>query len=313
MKPSKSLLLLLLAVTFGFARASWAQQDALLIGPGDMVHITVLDAPELEQHARVTESGEVPLMVGGNAKIAGMTPEQAANAIGTQLVNEHFLVNPKISVVVEQFATQNISVLGEVRQPGSYPVTAAKTVAEVLALAGGLQADADRNVIIQRHGTGEMVTYYSSNWPLTVPDSAAPGVKPANAEALHTRETMVYPGDTVRVAKAELVFALGDLGRPGGFPIYNNDSHLTVLQLVSLAGGANHTASLGHVRLVRRGPDGKIEDIKLPLGDMQKGKHPDEVLQANDILYVPFSFTKNAALGVTSILAAATNASVFVF
>jgi polysaccharide export outer membrane protein len=290
-----------------------AQQESLLIGPGDMVHVSILDAPELEERARVTDAGELPLMIGGKVKIAGMTPEKAADVIGTDLVAQHLLVNPKILVTVEQYATQNLSILGEVRLPGVYPVTAPKTVAEALALAGGLMPDADRNIVIQRHSTGELVTYYSSNSPLTVPDSAAPGVKPTNASALRSRDTMVYPGDTLRVSRAELVFAIGDFFRPGGFPIVNNDSHLTVLQLVALAGGAEPNARLGQARLVRKLPDGKLEDIKLSLGEMQKGKKPDEVLQANDILYVPFSFTKNAAMGAIQLAAAATNASVFAF
>ena len=304
-----SLVCLILLLSGSYLRA----QESLLIGPGDMVHILVMDAPELEQHSRVTDSGEVPLMMGGNVKIGGLTPEQAASAIGKYMVNQHYLVNPNITVTVDQFATQNISVLGEVRVPGAYAVTTSKTVEEALALAGGLLPDASRQVVIQRHGTGQMVTYYSSNSPLTTPDSAAPGVNPANDAALRTRDTLVNPGDILRVSRAELVFALGDLGRPGGFPIVNNDAHLTVLQLVALAGGANHTASLGNVRLVRKDPDGKLVEIKLSLGDMQKGKKPDQVLQANDILYVPFSFGKNAALGVAQIGAAATGASAVIF
>jgi polysaccharide export outer membrane protein len=290
-----------------------AQQESMLIAPGDMVHIQILDAPELEQHARVTDAGNVPLMVGGNVKIVSMTPQQAADAIGKALVYQHYLVNPRVAVNVEQFAEQNISVLGEVRLPGAYPVTAPKSVAEALALAGGLMPDANRNVVIQRHGTGEMVTYYSSNSPTTVPDSAAPGVNPSTASALRQRDTLVYPGDIIRVARAELVFAIGDFGRPGGFSVVNNDAKLTVLQLVALAGGANKTAALGSARLVRKSPDGKLTEIKLPLGAMQKGKKPDEVLQANDVLYVPFSYLKNSFLGISAVETAAASASVFAF
>jgi polysaccharide biosynthesis/export protein len=310
LKTSISLFCLLLLV--GAARLG-AQQESLLIGPGDMIHIVILDAPELEQHARVTDSGEVPLLAGPKVKIGSMTPEQAAEAIGKALVDQHYLVNPKIAVTVEQYATQNVSVLGEVKLPGVYPVTTAKTVAEVLAFAGGLLPDADRSIVIQRHGTGELITYYSSNSPTKFPDSSAPGVKPANASVLRERDTMVYPGDILRVSRAELVFAIGDFNRPGGFPIINNDSQLTVLQLVAMAGGARPTARLGQVRLVRKGSDGKLEDLKLSLGEMEKGKKPDMVLQANDVLYVPFSFGKNAAMGAVSIAAAATNASAVAF
>jgi polysaccharide biosynthesis/export protein len=290
-----------------------AQQESLLIGPGDMVHILVMDSPELEQHSRITDSGEVPLMMGGSIKIGGETPEQAADTIGKYMVNQHYLVDPRISVTVEQFAAQNISVIGEVRLPGAYPVTSAKTVAESLALGGGLMPDADRNIVIQRHGTGELITYYSSNSPTVIPDSVANGVKPDASSALRRRDAMVYPGDTVRVARAEMVFGLGDLLKPGGFPIVNNDSNITVLQLLSLCGGANKTAALGGAHLVRKGPDGKLQDIKLSIGDMEKGKKPDQVLQANDIVYVPFSFGKNAALGVVGIAAAATGASIYAF
>jgi polysaccharide export outer membrane protein len=311
MKSTK-LFVSLLGLLLPLGGAQLKAQESLLIGPGDLVHIVVLDAPELEQHSRVTDSGELPLIMGGSVKISGETPEQAADAIGKYMVDQKYLVNPKIAVTVEQFASQNISVIGEVRLPGAYPATAPKTVEEALALGGGLMPDADRHIIIQRHATGEFVTYYSSNLPTVTPDSMAKGDHPDNT-SLRIRDTMVYPGDVVRVARAEMVFAVGDFGRPGGFPIVNNDANLTVLQLISLAGGANKSARLGEARLVHKDPDGKIEDIKLSLGEIEKGKQPDRVLRANDVLYVPFSFAKWNALGAVSILAAATNVAGFVF
>ncbi|MFT4111481.1 polysaccharide biosynthesis/export family protein [Silvibacterium sp.] len=317
MKSLKNFVWLMVVLAGGalslHAQVAQQPQDSLLIAPGDLVHISILDAPELEQHARVTDNGNLPLMVGGNVKVAGMTPLQASEAIGAALVAQHYLVNPRVAVTVAQYAEQNISVLGEVRLPGAYPVTSPKSVAEVLALAGGLQQDADRNVVIQRHGTGEMVTYYSSNQPTLVPDSAAPGLKPAAAEALRVRDTMVYPGDVVRVARAELVYAIGDFNKPGGFPIVNNDSKLTVLQLVAFAGGADKSASVGKARLVRKDPEGRPYLIKLNLGDMEKGKKPDMTLQANDIIYLPFSFAKNSLLGISSVETAAATASVYAF
>jgi polysaccharide biosynthesis/export protein len=290
-----------------------AQRESLLIGSGDMVHIVIFDAPELEQHARVTDSGEVPLLMGGNVKIASLSPEQAGAAIGKALVDGHLLVNPRVSVTVDQYATQNVSVIGEVRAPGAYPITTGRTVGEVLALAGGLMPDADRKILIQRRGSGDYFTYFFSNSPLVTPDSVAAGANPAKSVTLVTRDTLVYPGDTVRVSKAELVFALGDLGRPGGFPVVNNDSNLTVLQLVALAGGTAHTAVPSHARLIRKTPDGGFQEIPLPLSDMQKGKKPDQLLQANDILYVPFSYMRNAALGLTALAAAATTAAIYAY
>lgn len=303
---------LLAILLLGFAPYLRAQ-ESLLIGPGDMVHIQIFDAPELEQHVRVTDSGEIPLLMGGNVKVASLTPDQASAAIVKAMVDAKLLVEPRVSVTVEQFATQNVSVIGEVKTPGAYPITTGHTVGEVLALAGGLMPDADRRVLIQRRGTGEYLTYFFSNSPLTTPDSVAPGANPAKASTLVTRDTLVYPGDTVRVSKCELVFALGDLGRPGGFPVVNNDANLTVLQLIALAGGTAHTSVPSEARLIRRTPDGGYKEIPLPLAAMQKGKKPDEALQANDIVYVPFSFLRNAALGMTAIAAAATTAAIYTY
>lgn len=286
-------------------------QESLLIGPGDLVHVVYFDAGELNQQSRVTDAGDFPLIMGGNIRIAGLTPEQAANKIASFMVSSHYLVNPRVSVTIDSYATQSVSVLGAVHLPGAYPITTGRTISEVLALAGGLLPDADRTIVVQRRVTGEMLTFYSANSPLTTPDSSAPGVKRTGATQLLSREVMVFPGDTVRVAHAELVYVLGDVGRPGGFPIVNNDAPLTVLQLISLAGATNKTASPARARLIRKLPDGKYEDLHLPLSAMQKGKKSDEPLQAGDIIYVPFSYVKNALLGVTGLVSSAGSATIY--
>lgn len=295
---------------FCFAVIGVQAQESLLIGPGDLVHVTYFDAGELNQQSRVTDAGDFPLLMGGNIRIAGLTPEQAAAKIAAFMSSSHYLVNPRVVVTVDTYATQSVSVLGAVHLPGAYPIATGKTISEVLALAGGLLPDADRTVVVQRRVTGELLTFYNANSPLTTPDSSAPGVKRTGTTLL-TREVMVYPGDTVRVAHAELVYVLGDVGRPGGFPIVNNDAPLTVLQLISLAGATNKTASPNSARLIRKLPDGKFEDIHLPLSSMQKGKQADRPLQAGDIIYVPFSYLKNALLGIGNIASAAGSATIY--
>jgi polysaccharide export outer membrane protein len=166
----------------------------------------------------------------------------------------------------------------------------------VLALAGGLMPDADHNVSIEHRIGNQHVSYYVAN----------------AVEAKSKDAVQVYPGDVVRVARAELVFAIGDLGKPGGFPVINNDQHLTVLQLVAMAGGLNKTAAIGRVRLVRTQPDGSHKETKIPLNDIQKGKKTDIALQANDVLYVPFSYMRNTALGVTGVIASTSSAAIYV-
>jgi polysaccharide export outer membrane protein len=294
-KVCGSFFLFFIALALG-STAHGQQTDSLLIGPGDLLHIVVFDSPELEQHPRVTDSGFVPLLVGGSIKVASLSPEQAARAIEKAFLDQHLMLHPQVSVTVEQYATQNVSVIGDVRLPGAYPIITGHTVEEVLALAGGLMPDADHNVSIERRIGNQHVSYYVAN----------------AVEAKSKDAVQVYPGDVVRVARAELVFAIGDLGKPGGFPVINNDQHLTVLQLVAMAGGLNKTAAIGRVRLVRTQPDGSHKETKIPLNDIQKGKKTDIALQANDVLYVPFSYMRNTALGVTGVIASTSSAAIYV-
>ena len=197
---------------------------------------------------------------------------------------------------VEAYATQNASVMGEVQKPGVYEIDTARKVVDVLALAGGLTYMADRNITIQRFGgSKQKVEYYYSN---------------AGKTAL-SEDPMVYPGDTVVVSKAAVVYVLGDVSKPGGYPISTNNSKMTVLQAIAMAGYANHTAAIGKSKLVRETPTG-VQEIDLPVGAMQKGKTPDLALLPDDVVYVPFSFMRNIGVNGQGILASATSAAIYI-
>jgi polysaccharide export outer membrane protein len=273
-----------------------AQNESLLIGPGDLLHLQVYDTPEMEQRARVTDAGTIPFSFLGSVRVSGMTPEQAAEQIQRRLVAAGVMLHPQVTVRVEAFATQNASVMGQVQKPGIYEIDTARKVVEVLALAGGLTDLADRHITIQRFGPAKQkVEYYYSNTALTALSD----------------DPMVYPGDTVIVPKAAVVYVLGDVSKPGGYPISTNNSRMTVLQAVALAGYANHTASVGKSRLVRETDDG-VEEIDLQLGQIQKGKKPDVALLPDDVVYIPFSFMRNIGINGQGILASAASAAIYI-
>jgi polysaccharide export outer membrane protein len=273
-----------------------AQNESLLIGPGDLLHLQVYDTPEMEQRARVTDAGTIPFSFLGSVGVSGMTPEQAADQIQHRLVAAGVMLHPQVTVRVEAYATQNASVMGQVQKPGIYEVDTARKVVEVLALAGGLTDLADRHITIQRFGPAKQkVEYYYSNAALTALSD----------------DPMVYPGDTVIVPKAAVVYVLGDVSKPGGYPISTNNSRMTVLQAVALAGYANHTAAVGKSRLVRETDDG-VEEIDLQLSEIQKGKKPDVALLPDDVVYVPFSFMRNIGINGQGILASAASAAIYI-
>jgi polysaccharide export outer membrane protein len=273
-----------------------AQNESLLIGRGDLLHLQVYDTPEMEQHARVTDSGSIPFSFLGNVSVSGLTPAQAAEQIEHRLVAAGIMLHPQVTVRVEAYATQNASVMGQVQKPGSYEIDTGRKVVDVLAMAGGLLDIADRHITIQRFGAPQQkVEYYYSNSALT---------------AL-SEDPMVYPGDTVIVPKAAVVYVLGDVSKPGGYPINTNNSTMTVLQAIALAGYANHTAAVGKSKLVRETAAGVVE-IDLQVNAMQKGKKPDVALLADDVVYVPFSFMRNIGINGQGILASATSAAIYI-
>lgn len=282
-------LLLLLSV---FASAQTA--ESILIGPGDMLHIQVFDTPELEQHARVTDDGNVPLIFLGNVHVAGLTPEAASRLIETDLQQKQYMKHPQVTVNIEQFSTQGVLVSGQVAHPGSYQIDTSRPVLDVLSLAGGLTDVANRQVTIERHGTGERVQYFVSN----------------NPEEAFDHSVLIHPGDKVMVPKASVAYMLGDVNRPGGYAFTNNKSQLTALQMLALAGGTPPTARPAVARLIRRNGDGYTEK-EIQLSDMAKGKAPDFLLEPDDIIYVPYSYLKNMAMNAAQIASAAGSAAVY--
>jgi polysaccharide export outer membrane protein len=292
MRAFRSLLFL-----FCCAACCYAQTESLTIGRGDTLHLKVLEAPELEQSARVTDSGALTLILGGSVQVAGLTPVEAAIAIERVLVEDHYVLTPHVSVTLDQTVTQNVTIMGQVRSPGSYAIATPRPILDVLALAGGLTDVADRKVTIQRHATKERSLFIASN--------------SANTELDAT--VTVFPGDTVIVPKADVVYILGDVDRPGGIAMVTNDSKLSALQAISLAGGTPPNAVPSHARLIRKQADGSHVELPLQLSAMQKGKQPDIPLQADDIIYVPFSYTRNMAVGAGSLVGSTSSAAIYRF
>ena len=270
-------------------------QESLLIGPGDLIQVDVLDTPEMQQQARVTDDGGVPLAYVGNIHVGGETPATAAAIIQKALIDKNIMHRPQVTVRMQELATQDVSILGQVHTPGTYSITTPQTILKVLSLAGGLTETADRNITIKRHHSSEQVKYFVSN----------------NAEEALSNVAKVYPGDTVLVARVPMVYVMGDVTRPGEYAIATNDARVSVLQLIAMAGSANKTSVQSRVRLIRTTDHGQVE-LPVRLDKMEQGKQAPLMLQGDDIVYVPFSWMKNVAMNSASIAASTAGAAVYV-
>ncbi len=249
------------------------------LGPGDLVEVAVYGVPELTTKARVSNTGELYLPLVNYIHVGDLSVEEAQDLIGKQLASGGFVKDPHVSVFINEYASQGVSVLGEVAKPGTYPVLGDRKLVDMITAAGGLSERAGRVVSITHRDQPDIVQTVELGRNLTdKPEANVP----------------IAPGDMIDVHRAPIIYVVGDVGRPSGLMVDNGT--LTVLQALALAGGANRTAKLNDARILRKsdGPNG-LTETPLKLKKMLEAKTPDVPLQANDILFVPLSGAKVAA------------------
>lgn len=247
------------------------------IASGDFLDISEYHTPEFHSTVRVSADGTVTLPMIGEISINGMDEQAAAHAIEAALLAKGMLLHPLVSVLVTAYAGQDVSVLGEVSRPGVYPYTYHHRLLDLISAAQGLSPNA-----------GRLVNVFHSGDPKT----AHPVVlDPSGTDTSTDHNPELSPGDTVQVSRAGLVYVVGDVIRPGGFPV-DPVQGLTVVQALSLAWGPSLNAAVTHAVLIREQKGGRTM-IALNVRRMLHGQDPDQPVQDRDILYVPDSFARN--------------------
>ncbi|MBZ5722017.1 MAG: polysaccharide export protein [Acidobacteriia bacterium] len=251
--------------------------SSLHLGVGDLLEFSVYNVPDLATKTRVGSNGDIYLPLIDYVHVAGLTPEEAQALIEKRYSDGGFLKNPHVSLFISEYASQGASVLGEVSKPGVYPVLGRQRLFDLISAAGGLTEKAGRSITVTHRNQPDK--------PLTVPLAR-------NVTDNPDSNIDVFPGDTVIVRKADVVYVVGDVGRPSGFLM--ESGNLTVLQAIALAGGTTRTAKLSGARIIRKGPTG-MTDTPLHLKQMLEAKAPDMQMEADDILFVPSSAGKVVA------------------
>jgi polysaccharide export outer membrane protein len=260
------------------------------IGAGDLVEMSVFDTPELSGKLRVSNTGDVILPLVGTVHLQGLTAADAQSLIRQKFIAGGFLKDPQVTVFISEYATQGVSIVGEVHKPGNYPAFGAHRLLDYLSLAEGLTPLAGTAIVITHSGHPEQ--------PQTVKMAAGTAPQPEN-------NPEILSGDTIFVEKTGVVYVVGDVVRPGGFPM-DHDEQLSILQAVALAQGVNYTAAKGSVRLIRTTATGR-QEIPINLKKIFASKAADIAMQDNDILFVPSSTARGAlkAVSMTAVPAAA--------
>jgi polysaccharide biosynthesis/export protein len=296
------------------------------IGPDDQLDIAVLEAPELARSPRVSASGDVSLALVGSVRAAGLTTRELEIVI-EELYRRSYILDPHVSVQVRDMQSHPVAVFGAVKKPGVFQLREPKTVVEVLSMAEGLDSDAGDTVIIERRGAAaarpapDALSPAAQNLPagpsghsaLTGWNSLAsqasqqqaagdpePAVEQVDLKKLLDTgdprlNVLVNPGDVVKVPRAELVYVVGEVARPGGFELKSNEN-ISVLQAIALAQGLTHTSAGAKARIIRvNGETGHRQEIPINLNKVLAGRISDPILQPRDIVFVPNSVGRTAA------------------
>jgi polysaccharide export outer membrane protein len=295
------------------AQAAAINTSEYLLGPGDQITVFVADLPDefADKTFRVDSAGDVSLPVIGHLHAAGLTTSGLEAATKVKLL--HVLKNPEVSIALAGLGSQSVSVLGAVNQPGIRPLEGHKTLFEMLSASGGLRPDAGYLVNVTR----------DLKWGrIPLPESAIDPSGTCSVANIRLKDIInatnpadnivIFPGDTISVPRAELVYAVGSVVKPGGFPLNEHES-LSALQIVSLAEGLSKTAASDRAKILRTiaGKPQRIE-IAVNIKQLMAGKGSDVQLQADDILFIPNSGAKSVGYrAIESIVTAATGVAVY--
>jgi polysaccharide export outer membrane protein len=248
------------------------------IGRQDLLEVNVFGLDELNQTVRVSDDGSITLPLLGRLAVAGLTKGEL-EALIARLLEERFVRDPQVTLFVKDYESRKVAVSGAVRNPSTYEMLGDKTLLEMISLAGGLDGDLGKEIIIFRRradGTTDRVAVDL--------EGLVYGADPA-------LNLTVLPGDIIYVPEVELVrfFVSGAVSKPDLYEV-PRDEPVTVLKAITLAGGTTDRASEKRVQILRTGSHGEKTSIPVNLRMIKRGKAEDIVLQKDDVVLVPESY-----------------------
>jgi polysaccharide biosynthesis/export protein len=255
-------LILVAFATVFFLTQAQAKSEDYRLGAGDLLKIVVFDHDELNTDARISQTGNITFPLVGQVPVAGLSTRDAELLLAKRLVEGGFVSHPQVSVLVSDYQSQKVSVMGQVTKAGQYPLDSSKSVLDVLAMAGGLINDTagDEATIVRSDGTRTSVDLqklFDGDPAMNLP---------------------IHDGDTVFVQRAPQFYVYGEVQRPGQYKLPRNTS---ISQAISIGGGLTPRGTQSGAIVKRVDPKGKERKYSVTENDS---------LQANDVLLIKRSW-----------------------
>jgi polysaccharide export outer membrane protein len=254
---SASLVIVAFMMALTASRASAVSEDYRL-GPGDLLKILVFDHDEMTLDARISQTGNITFPLVGQVPLAGLSTRDAEMLLAKRLADGGFLSKPQVSILVSDYESQKVSVMGQVTKAGQYPLDSTKSVLDVLAMAGGLLNDSagDDATLVRADGTHvaiDLPRLFDGDPAMNLP---------------------VRDGDTVFVLPVAQFYVYGEVQHPGQ---YRLPRKTTLSQAISIGGGLTPRGTERGAIIKRLTADGK--ERKLAVSD-------EDVLQPNDVVVI---------------------------
>jgi polysaccharide export outer membrane protein len=253
----------ILAMAMGSSAFAQAGNKAEhILGPGDVVRITVFQNPDLSLETRISELGQITYPLIGNVQLGGSSVTGAQEKIAKQLRDGGFVLKPQVNILLVQVRSSQISILGQVSKPGRYPIeTVNSKVSEMIAAAGGVIPGGADVVTLVGTRNGKSVKF----------DVDLPAVLQAGKAEL---DVAVANGDILYIDRAPNLYIYGEVQRPGVFRL---ERGMTIMQALAQGGGLTQRGTERGMRVHRRDASGAVRVMELKMNDL---------VERDDVIYV---------------------------
>lgn len=258
---------LLLMFLLSLGSSALAGPSSYLIGDGDVLKVAVYDNPDLDTVVRVSSEGTIMFPLLGEVEVGGMSVVQVSEVLGHRLA-DGYIVNPQVSVFIEQFRSKKVIIIGQVRNPGLYELSGPTTLLELISKAGGLGTEVGERLTIKRR---------------TAQGQQAEKVITVNlVDLLEKGETAldvpIQDGDNIFIPKGGMFYVTGEIQKPDA---YRHESGTSVLKAITMAGGFTPLAARGKVKIIRKVDGGEQVLVRVGM---------DAEVLPEDVIVVPESF-----------------------
>lgn len=251
-----------------------ADDPGYQVGIGDVIDVETFGHDEISGEFTIEPSGVIMFPLLGAVPVGGKTPAEVAALLETLLEKDYY-VDVQLKVEMKVFASQPVTLLGEIQKPGTYYLEGRTSLTDLLAKAGGLKPSAGPTLELRR------VMLVNGEGP-------PPPMIFATSEILSGevgRDVELQAGDVLSVAAKKLYFITGEVARPGQYEITLG---MTLMQALSQAGGVGKFASQSLE--VHRMTNGEKEILSFDMSQIRKGRVADPAIQAGDVIYVKRRF-----------------------